>query len=173
MVRIADVMPNCWSLPLGLLAVVAFLSPASATAQSERNGGASSSGSHQSAAMAPPHDAVGATLGSTYTVRPGDTLDRIIAQTQAGSPLSLAFLREAFARINPSALPRGAQGPLIAGTLLRIPDSAELRRLAFPGPEAQGRNTNPDHASGGSGAQASLLQAQREELERRGWVRYP
>jgi len=104
-------------------------------------------------------------------VRSGDTLDRIIAQTQAASPFSIAFLREAFARLNPAALPRGPQGPLLAGTLLRVPDSAELRRLAFPELEPSRATSvsggpHPDHSS-------ALTAAQREEAERRSWVRYP
>jgi len=109
--------------------------------------------------------------GWQYMVRSGDTLDRIIAQTQAASPFSIAFLREAFAKLNPSALPRGAQGPLLAGTLLRVPDSAELRRLAFPEIEP----TRPPLAAGGSHSDqpSTPTAAQREEAERRSWVRYP
>jgi Tfp pilus assembly protein FimV len=109
--------------------------------------------------------------GWHYMVRSGDTLDRIIAQTQAASPFSLAFLRDAFAKINPVALPRGPQGPLIAGTLLRVPDSAELRRIAFP--EHEPRPVSPAQVSADPAHSTSLTAAQRDEIERRSWVRYP
>ena len=110
--------------------------------------------------------------GWHYMVRSGDTLDRIIAQTQAASPFSIAFLRDAFARVNPTALPKGPKGPLIAGTLLRIPDSAELRRIAFPELETP---VAPDKAVSevGVGAATAWSSAQREELERRAWIRFP
>ena len=108
--------------------------------------------------------------GWQYMVRSGDTLDKIIAQTQAASPFSLAFLRDAFAKLNPSALPRGPQGPLIAGSLLRVPDSAELRRIAFPELES----AQPTSAQAPQPAHPpSLTAAQRDEIERRSWVRFP
>jgi Tfp pilus assembly protein FimV len=109
--------------------------------------------------------------GWQYMVRSGDTLDKIIAQTQAASPFSLAFLRDAFAKLNPSALPRGPQGPLIAGSLLRVPDSAELRRIAFP--ELESSQPVSSQAASHPAHPPSLTAAQREELERRSWVRFP
>jgi Tfp pilus assembly protein FimV len=109
--------------------------------------------------------------GWQYMVRSGDTLDRIIAQTQAASPFALAFLREAFAKLNPAALPRGAKGPLLAGTLLRIPTSAELRQLAFPELESGGSTSLASSAAPGHAAPMSA--AQRQEFEQRHWIRFP
>lgn len=115
-----------------------------------------------------------AQAGSSYTVRSGDTLDRIIAQSHASSPLSLAFLRDAFARLNPSAFPKGPQGPLMAGAVLRIPDAADLRRLAFPDLDPSAARSPADGATAAApSAPAPLTAAQREEIERRSWVRYP
>ncbi len=111
--------------------------------------------------------------GTSYTVRSGDTLDRIIAQSQPSSPLSLAFLRDAFARLNPAALPRGPQGPLMAGAVLRIPDAVDLRRLAFPDLDASSRHLTDGSSAAPSGVAVPLTAAQREEIERRSWVRYP
>jgi len=104
-------------------------------------------------------------------VRSGDTLDRIIAQTQAASPFSLAFLRDAFARMNPGALPKGPRGPLLAGSLLVIPDAAALRRIAFPELE-QARHT-PERTEIATNAEPAVSAARKQELEQRNWIRFP
>jgi Tfp pilus assembly protein FimV len=99
-----------------------------------------------------------------YTVRNGDTLDRIISQHFAGAPFTVAFLRDALARHNPQSLPQGARGTLLAGTVMRIPDACHLRQVAFG-----------DHGGCGSGSSAgsSISAQERAEIERRSWVRYP
>ena len=65
-----------------------------------------------------------------YSVRSGDTLDRIISQQMGSSPFSIVFLRDALARLNPHALPQGARGVLLAGAVLQIPDTCMLQQVA-------------------------------------------
>ena len=105
-----------------------------------------------------------------YSVRSGDTLDRIISQQMGSSPFSIAFLREAIARLNPHALPQGARGVLLAGAVLQIPDACMLQQVAFGG--SGGCDSTPSAAAGES-RPAPLSAAERMEIERRSWVRYP
>jgi Tfp pilus assembly protein FimV len=103
--------------------------------------------------------------GQTYTVRAGDTLDRIISESLGQTPFNQNFLREAFAQMNPKALPQGPRGPLMAGATLRIPDAAGLRRLAFPGEAADTPAAKPAVAASDA---AGYVPAAHQS-----WIRYP
>jgi len=103
--------------------------------------------------------------GQTYTVRPGDTLDRIISESLGQTPFNQNFLREAFAQLNPKALPQGPRGPLMAGATLRIPDAAGLRRLAFPGEASDTRAVAPVKPAGDTGDYVPDV--------RQSWIRFP
>lgn len=103
--------------------------------------------------------------GQSYTVRSGDTLDRIISDSLGQTPFTQNFLREAFAQLNPKALPQGARGPLIAGATLRIPDAATLRRLAFPGEPSDTRGAPPAKPSGDAAGYTPDV--------RQNWIRFP
>ena len=103
--------------------------------------------------------------GQAYTVRPGDTLDRIISESLGQTPFNQNFLREAFAQLNPKALPQGPRGPLMAGATLRIPDAAGLRRLAFPGEASDTRAVAPSKPAGDAGDYVPDV--------RQSWIRFP
>ena len=105
-----------------------------------------------------------------YSVRSGDTLDRIISQQMGSSPFSIVFLREALARLNPHALPQGARGVLLAGAVLQIPDACMLQQVAFGG---SGGCDVPPSAGAGEPRSAPMSAAERMEIARRSWVRYP
>lgn len=105
-----------------------------------------------------------------YPVRSGDTLDRIISQQMGSSPFSIVFLRDALARLNPHALPQGARGVLLAGAVLQIPDACMLQQVAFGGSGACAAHPEP---TAGEPRSAPLSAAERMEIERRSWVRYP
>lgn len=105
-----------------------------------------------------------------YSVRSGDTLDRIISQQMGSSPFSIVFLRDALARLNPHALPQGARGVLLAGAVLQIPDACMLQQVAFGGSGACDAHPAP---TAGESRPAPMSAAERMEIERRSWVRYP
>jgi Tfp pilus assembly protein FimV len=105
-----------------------------------------------------------------YSVRSGDTLDRIISQQMGSSPYSIVFLRDTLARLNPHALPQGARGVLLAGAVLQIPDACMLQQAALGGSGACAGNPV---TTAGEPRSAPLSAAERMEIERRSWVRYP
>jgi len=122
-------------------------------------------------AFAQSHGSGHATQGARqYSVRSGDTLDRIISQQIGSSPFSIVFLREALARLNPEALPQGARGVLLAGATLQIPDACALQLLAFGGTSGCDAPSAP---ASGEGRPSPMSAADRMEMERRSWVRYP
>ena len=141
------------TLKLLPLAAAVFLIANSGQAAAQAHGDGAANGGHRS-----------------YSVRSGDTLDRIISQQIGASPFSIAFLRDALARLNPQALPQGARGTLMAGAVMQIPDACALRQMAFG--DASGCAHGP---AGGAadGRPAAMGPAERAELERRAWVRYP
>ncbi len=108
--------------------------------------------------------------GRQYSVRSGDTLDRIISQQMGSSPFSIVFLRDALARLNPHALPQGPRGVLLAGAMLQIPDACMLQQVAFGGSGTC--DMNPA-ATAGEPRSAPMSAAERMEIERRSWVRFP
>lgn len=100
--------------------------------------------------------------GRSHTVAAGESLDRVIHKTMADMPLKPEVLRQAFIELNPQAFPNGRVVRLKAGTVLHVPDSAQLlRSVLLPvleGAEAAAvaRNGTPQAAD-----------------EKRRWVRFP
>ncbi len=100
--------------------------------------------------------------GRSHKVAPGESLDRVIQKTMADSPLKPEAMRQAFIQLNPQAFPDGRMARLKTGTVLQVPDSAQLlRSVLLPvleGAEAAAvvRSGTPQAAD-----------------ERRRWVRFP
>jgi Tfp pilus assembly protein FimV len=83
----------------------------------------------QNAAVAvqPPAPAV-APMASTYSPKPSETLDQVIARTLPDSPLRIELLRQAFVSQNPQAIVPGKVPKLRKGVPLTVPDHDELIR---------------------------------------------
>ena len=95
----------------------------------------------------------------TYTVKRGETLDKIIQKTMADSPLRVELLRKAFIELNPQAFPGGQASRMRADQLLQVPDAMQvLRAVAMPLLEV------PD---------APRVNAPVSAQEQRRWVRFP
>ncbi len=94
----------------------------------------------------------------TYTVKRGETLDKIIQKTMADSPLRIELLRKAFIQLNPQAFPGGQASRMRADQLLQVPDAMQLlRAVAMPLLEVT------------EASRAAPVSAQ----EQRRWVRFP
>ncbi len=161
MVRHTDVKTIRCFLITGIFGAIATFSSSPALAQNQ----ARPATAVPPSAVAPPANAV-----RQYTVRSGDTLDRIIAQTLGNTAFSAPFLRDLFARLNPHALPQGARGVLLAGAVLQVPDACMLRQAAFADTATDCIDRS---AQSLPGAAAPLSAQERLERERQHWVRYP
>ena len=105
-----------------------------------------------------------APAGTTYTVKPGDTLDKVIRQQLASSALRVDILREALVSQNPSAFAKGSPKILMAGAVLQLPDQEALMRKHWPATASSPAATT---------SLADTSGADRSVAVRRQWVRYP
>lgn len=81
----------------------------------------------------------GSALGTSYAVKSGDNLDRVIKKTMPNSPFSMEVMREAFARANPQLMSTVKDLKLKAGSTLNVPSAAVLRQVVLgdPAPQAE------------------------------------
>ncbi len=91
---------------------------------------------------------------SSYVVKPGDTLDKVVRVAFPNSPLRPDLLRDEVTRLNPAAFTKGSPKVLMAGANLQLPEHEALLSKHL-GKAASG-------ASADTGSDA-----------RRHWVRYP
>ena len=99
----------------------------------------------------------------TVQVRPGETLDRILARTLGSAPVAAAVVRQAVVEMNPSAFVGGSPHRLISGSTLTLPSPQELSALSQGTVQAASRmNPEPTKTVEASAAE-----------DRRNWVRYP
>ncbi len=96
-----------------------------------------------------------------YTVREGDTLDKIIRLHMGNSPLRIELLRDAVVKLNPHAFVKGSTKVLLAHAVITLPNHNELlqKQLGSAMPVA---DPTPPAAS------TSMA-----EDRRKTWVRYP
>ena len=96
-----------------------------------------------------------------YTVREGDTLDKIIRLHMGNSPLRIELLRDAVVKQNPHAFVKGSTKVLLAHAVITVPNHNELlqKQLGSAMPVAE---PTPPAAS------TSMA-----EDRRKTWVRYP
>lgn len=96
-----------------------------------------------------------------YTVREGDTLDKIIRLHMGNSPLRIELLRDAVVKQNPHAFVKGSTKVLLAHAVITVPNHNELlqKQLGSAMPVA---DPTPPAAS------TSMA-----EDRRKTWVRYP
>lgn len=95
----------------------------------------------------------------TYKPKPGESLDRVIANTMADSPLRIELLRQAYVESNPAAFLQGKVPQLRKNVTLTVPNHEQLLKRFLP-PMASGDAAQ--QPATGSGSE-----------ERRRWVQYP
>ena len=97
-----------------------------------------------------------------YTVKEGDTLDKVIRMHMGNSPLRIEILREAVMQQNPQAFAKGSNKFLLANAVLTLPNHHELvqKQLAAVLPPAEP-------------APPAATTSSYTEDRRKSWVRYP
>ena len=107
-------------------------------------------------------DIAPSSVGS-YTVKAGDTLDKVMRQQFSGSPLRTDILRDALISQNPGAFAKGSPKMLMAGAVLQLPDQEALMR----------KHLSASSAAAATPVAADTASAERTVATRRNWVRYP
>jgi Tfp pilus assembly protein FimV len=104
-------------------------------------------------ASAAPNNAMPNALAnaSTYRVKPGDSLDKVIRQTMGESPLKVELLRKAYIQQNPQAFVKTSPPVLRSGVVLAVPNHDDLLRQYLR--PRDGMLSDPN--------------------DRKNWVRYP
>jgi hypothetical protein len=97
---------------------------------------------------------------NSYTTQAGDTVERILKNAMADSPLNPALLRKALADANPKVVNGKAGQKFKAGTLIVLPEHGALVR-------------NTLETFSASGAESSYRSGPSDPASRRHWVRYP
>ena len=95
----------------------------------------------------------------TYKPKPGESLDRVIANTMADSPLRIELLRQAYVESNPGAFLQGKTPQLRKNVALTVPNHEQLLKRFLPPMASVDAVQQP--ATGSSSE------------ERRRWVQYP
>jgi Tfp pilus assembly protein FimV len=96
-----------------------------------------------------------------YTVREGDTLDKIIRLHMGNSPLRIELLRDAVVKQNPHAFVKGSTKVLLAHAVITVPNHTELLQKQLGSAMPLADSTPP-------AASTSMM-----EDRRKTWVRYP
>ena len=132
------------SLPRGLAAVWIALGAFGATA-----------------AMASTEPAAPAST-TTYTTKAGDTVERVLKNTMADSPLNPQVLRKALADANPNVVNGKAGQKFKTGTAIVLPEHSAVVR-----------NTLEAHMAPGTEGFTRSGTSASDPGSRRHWVRYP
>ncbi len=105
----------------------------------------------------------------TYTVEPGDTLDKVIRKFYPGSPLKIEVLRSLITERNRAAFTKGESKVLMAGAVLSLPDQMEMASsvLAPKGERAADKGEYKGEYKGENGLGADSANLHRS------WVRFP
>jgi Tfp pilus assembly protein FimV len=105
-------------------------------------------------------------MGRSYTVAPGDTLDKVIHKFYPGSPLKIEVLRAAITEQNRGAFTKGDQKVLMAGAMINLPDQMEVANSVLE-PKSTKASTESSHYKGENGLGADTSNVHRN------WVRFP
>jgi len=110
---------------------------------------------------------------NTYVVKPGDSLDKVIAQNFANSIVKPEVLKKELLAMNPSAFSKGNPKMLLSGSTLKLPTPEQLLSKSA---NAMGSTWSGEKAnlmlSGYTAYPPVYVNAENSEKRRR-WVQYP
>ncbi len=142
------------SLCLGLVVCALTGSPVSFAAEPSNTAAPAASASASAAPAAP--------ASLKYTVREGDTLDKVIRLNMGNSPLRIEILREAVIKQNPQAFSKGSNKVLLANAVITLPNHNELLQKQLMAVLPPAEPAAPPAAT-----------SSYAEDRRKSWVRYP
>jgi Tfp pilus assembly protein FimV len=145
------------SLCLGLVVCALTGSPVSFAAEPSNTAAPATPASAASASAAP-----AAPAPLKYTVREGDTLDKVIRLNMGNSPLRIEILREAVIKQNPQAFSKGSNKVLLANAVITLPNHNELLQKQLMAVLPPAEPVAPPAAT-----------SSYAEDRRKSWVRYP
>lgn len=151
--------------PVNLQALKTLIGPELGTVSGSPAPQATGQGVAPTSPTPSPLNTAGGQARMTAQVRPGETLDRILARTMGTAPVSASVVRQAVVQMNPSAFIGGSPHRLVAGATLRLPTAQELISIT-----QQGRQLPAAAVSEGVSTQFPHVAP---ADDRRHWVRYP
>ena len=101
----------------------------------------------------------------SYTVEPGDTLDKVIRKFYPGSPLKVEVLRSMITERNKAAFTKGESKVLMAGSVLSLPDQMEIASALLAPKGEKSADKGEYKGENGLGTENANLH--------RTWVRFP
>ena len=101
----------------------------------------------------------------SYTVAPGDTLDKVIRKFYPGSALKVEAIRSVITEQNRGAFTKGEQKVLMAGAVITLPEESEIANGVLNPKGSKGSERGEYKGENGLGGDSSNVH--------RNWVRFP
>jgi len=101
----------------------------------------------------------------SYTVAPGDTLDKVIRKFYTGSALKVEAIRSVITEQNRGAFTKGEQKVLMAGAVITLPEESEIANGVINPKGSKGSERGEYRGENGLGGDSSNVH--------RNWVRFP
>jgi Tfp pilus assembly protein FimV len=108
---------------------------------------------------------------TSYVVKPGDTLEKVIAQQLSDSPMKPELLRKELMALNPIAFTKGNPKMLLAGATLKLPNSEQM--VNKQSGNATWSADKANLALSGYTTYPPLYPNVQASEKRRHWVQYP
>ncbi len=125
-----------------------------------------------SAAPASSPPAVSASQPTTYLVKSGDTLDKVVQKALGDSPLKSEILKREIVALNPDAFSKGSQKILKSGVHLKLPNNDDLLRSQLGLGQSSSQQGSRKQFVGYETYPDVIINPQGME-KRKSWVQFP
>ena len=109
---------------------------------------------------------------STYVVKKGDTLDKVVQKTLGDSPLKSEILKREIIALNPDAFTKGSQKILKSGVTLTLPSNDDLLRSQLGMAQSSSQQGSHKQFVGYETYPDVIINPQGME-KRKSWVQFP